>query len=154
MIATPENTLIIIPVYNSYTHLIKLHQEIYKAMPNCNLICVDDGSTDLSLEIIKILRINYISLESNMGKGFALKTGMSYAQENNYQYVITLDSDLQHDPAFLRNFFLVCNKEKADIVIGFRSFSFKNMPFPRVFSNYLTSLILSQKTGKFILLFS
>ncbi|MCL1827652.1 MAG: glycosyltransferase family 2 protein [Candidatus Cloacimonetes bacterium] len=151
MIATLENTLILIPVYNSYQHLIKLHQRIFRASPKCNLFCVNDGSTDLSLEMIKILQINYISFEENRGKGHALKTGFTYAKENNYQFVITLDSDLQHSPAYLRNFFIVQNKEKADMVIGFRSFNIHNMPLTRVMSNYLTSTILSHKTGKLIL---
>jgi len=145
--ATLKNTLIIIPVYNSYRYIQKLYQTINNINPTFHVLFINDGSTDHSLDIIRVLEINHLNIPKNKGKGYALKMGLNYAKFNNYKYVITIDSDLQHDPSFINNFFLTQNKENADLVIGFRKFNFKNMPSERVLSNYLTSLIISEKTG-------
>ena len=147
MKANIENTLIVIPVYNNARYITKLYQKINNIYQNAHLLFINDGSTDRSLEIMQILALNVLDLKKNKGKGFALKTGFEYAKTNKFQYVITMDSDLQHDPNYLPNFFITQNVENADLVIGFRDFSFQNMPFARVFSNAITSSIVSYKTG-------
>ena len=146
-----ENTLIVIPVYNSARYITRLYQKISNIYQNHHLLFINDGSTDRSLEIIKILQLNAIDIKKNKGKGYALKAGFDYAKENNFKFVITIDSDLQHDPCYLPNFFITQNIENADLVIGFRNFSFHNMPFARVMSNTITSSIVSYKTGTHIM---
>jgi glycosyltransferase involved in cell wall biosynthesis len=169
-----KNTLILIPVYNSGKQLKELLKRIRKAIATIceqtrlprlstseqskeslamtgTVLCINDGSRDNSLEVIQDSEVNYISLYRNKGKGHALRIGFDYAKVNDYKYVLTIDSDLQHDPAVIPNFFKTQNKTGADLVIGFRRFSFKNMPFARVLSNTITSKMVSFKTSREIL---
>ena len=116
------NTLILLPVYNSGKHLDKLLKQIIALSKDCNIFCVNDGSTDNSVEIINNNNVKYIDRKINRGKGYSLKEGFIYAKKNGYKYVLTIDSDLQHDPAMIPNFFITQKKENANLVIGFREF--------------------------------
>lgn len=142
-----KNTLIVIPVYNSSSHLSELFDFFKIHNPELSLLCVNDGSTDDSLDIIQKYIVNGISFKENRGKGFVLKTGLKYAKDNGYQFVITIDSDLQHDPSYIKNFIKTQNIENSDLVIGFRKFSLDKMPVARIFSNKITSFIISYLTG-------
>ena len=141
-----SNTLILVPVYNCEKHLDELFTCINKVSKDIHVLCINDGSNDNSLNIIKRNRISYIDLGSNRGKGYALKVGFLHAKRKGYKYIITLDGDMQHDPLYIPNFIQAQNLFEANLVIGFRDFSFKNMPFSRVLSNYITSSIVSYKS--------
>jgi len=149
--ANVRNTLFLIPVYNCALHLSELFLKIFTISQKCHILCINDGSTDNTLEIIKHHSVKYINFENNSGKGYALKVGMQYAKKNGYKFVLTLDGDLQHDPLSIMNFFIAQRREESDLVIGYRPFSFRNMPISRVCSNYLTSCIVSLITKRDIL---
>jgi len=83
-----------------------------------------------------------IKHEKNRGKGDALITGFNYSLKNNYDIIITLDADGQHDPSEIPNF--LKKIDKYDIIIGARDF--KEMPFPRRISNTITTFLLSLRT--------
>jgi len=163
-----KNTLIVIPVYNSESHLEELLLRLLAAPSSMDILCINDGSLDNSLHVIKKHGIKCINLEKNRGKGFALRTGLTYAKNNGYEFVLTMDSDLQHDPSCVPNFLKTQGKESADLVIGFRDFnplricSYRfvfpslgrisgNMPIMRILSNYITSCIVSCMTKQNIL---
>ncbi len=150
-LADKENTIILIPVYNSSLQLDRLLKLLIEEDYKKNILCIDDGSSDNSLSIIEKNQINYISYSVNKGKGYALKKGFNYAIENAYKYALTLDSDLQHDPERIKYFIQTQNQTNADLVLGFRRFNFVNMPFARVLSNYITSFIVSSFCRKTIL---
>jgi len=141
--ANIRNTLFLVPVYNCAIHISELFLRIYSISQKCHILCINDGSTDNTLDIIKRHSVKYIDFEHNKGKGHALQVGMQYAKKNGYKYVLTLDGDLQHDPLCIINFFKAQRKEQSQLVIGYRRFSFRNMPVARVLSNYITSSILS-----------
>ena len=134
--------LIIIPSYNDSNHLPELIRRIQQNANEAILI-VDDGSSipiTLSDESIHILRN-----KTNLGKGGALKNGFAYASEKGYSHVITMDSDLQHDPNKLIDF--IEFDEHYELVCGQRSID-RSMPFHRQLSNKLTSWILSILCGQ------
>jgi glycosyltransferase involved in cell wall biosynthesis len=79
------------------------------------------------------------------GKGSALRDASKKVLEQNYDLVITLDSDLQHDPSEIPNFVLA--SERFDVVIGKRDTSTNRMPVHRFFSNSITSELISLRTG-------
>jgi len=89
----------------------------------------------------------FIQHKENMGKGAALKTGLTYAQDHGYTHAITLDADLQHDPAMLPSFFNLIARYPTSMVVGVRKLTDPNMPFHRMISNNITSLMLSLRTG-------
>jgi dolichol-phosphate mannosyltransferase len=114
----------LIPVYNEQETLLALSDEILKAIhkigPPCEVIWIDDGSSDNSLEIIRELvnqNQNYrcISFEKNCGQSAALAAGINAATG---KYAITLDSDLQNNPMDIVN--MIPYLAQYDMVTGWR----------------------------------
>ncbi len=142
-----NNICAVIPFYNEEDFILEVIKKTLKYVDL--VIAVDDGSTDNSLNLIKKLdNVEIIILDKNYGKGTALKAGFSLAIELDFDTIITLDADLQHDPDFIPAF--IEASKKYEIVIGNRLSNLKTMPFHRVLSNYLTSFLLSVKLRKFI----
>ena len=104
-----KNISIIIPVYNEELSLEKLYLEVKETIGqkfnNHEIIFINDGSTDASSNIIKKISSNdsnviLIDLNRNYGKSDALNEGFKLAQ---YNYIVTLDADLQDDPKEINN---------------------------------------------------
>ena len=109
------------------------------------LILVDDGSTHkVDQYLFDISKILILKNQTNLGKGAALRKGFEKALELGSKYILTLDSDYQHEPKFIPLFLEAL--KRSEFVIGQRNFSFSKMPFMRVLSNTITSKVLSIKT--------
>lgn len=134
----------VIPFFNEEKTIKKVLENVIPKVDK--IILINDGSTDNSLQnIINDKKIILINHSQNLGKGKALKSGFLRSIELNYEFTITLDADYQHDPANIENFLTVISN--YDCVIGSRKHDFSNMPYHRKLSNYLTSKLLSIKTG-------
>lgn len=116
---------LVIPLYNEEESLNPLANEIRKALKTINLsyevIFVDDGSSDNSLKIIKEIcrtdkRFKYVSFQKNYGKSAALQIGF---REATGDVVVTMDADLQDDPAEIGNL-LKKLEEGFDVVSGWK----------------------------------
>ncbi|HSW53817.1 MAG TPA: glycosyltransferase [Ignavibacteriaceae bacterium] len=95
---------IVIPLYNEEESIIPLSHELRKALSRINInyevILIDDGSTDSSLQKLKEItktdnRFRYLSFRKNYGKSAALHIGFKAATGDA---VVTMDADLQDDP--------------------------------------------------------
>jgi glycosyltransferase involved in cell wall biosynthesis len=140
-----ESVCAIIPFYNEKDTLNTVLDETAKFVDY--IIAVNDGSNDyLYLEERKKSFVEVIDLDKNFGKGKALSFGFEKAVSAGYDYVITLDADLQHDPNYIPE--LIYNLKVYDIVVGNRLNNLKGMPLQRRLSNKLTSLLLTIKTGQ------
>lgn len=135
--------LIIVPAYNSNKYINRLLAEI-RNTSDLPILIIDDGSDIPIICSNKFLDTIIIRHENNMGKGIALMTGIKWANNKKYSHVITIDSDLQHSPEYIKQFISI--DHNSDIVIGYREFS-NNMPYHRRLSNYITSKLLSIRTG-------
>ena len=100
-----EKVSIVVPVYNEVANIDPLIEKLGKVLKNCRheIVFVDDGSRDGTLEKIKALRrsnshLDYISLSRNFGHQNALKAGLDHASGD---CVITMDGDLQHPPEMI-----------------------------------------------------
>lgn len=116
----------VIPVFNEDESLPELIESIHQAMAgfesSYELVFVDDGSTDGSFERLRGLeetdpRIRLFSFRHNLGKSPALLCGFHKARG---QYLLTIDADLQDDPANLPRMFEQLRGERVDIVSGWR----------------------------------
>jgi len=115
----------VIPVYNEVESLPQLGRELAAACGRldapCEMIFVDDGSTDGSFEALRKLqagnpRIRLVRLRKNFGQTAALSAGFDRARG---EIVITMDADLQNDPADVP--LLVAKiREGFDIASGWR----------------------------------
>ncbi len=139
-----NKVVLIIPFFNESKTILKVSQ---LAVDKVDLIiAVDDGSTDGASEIIsRMNKVLLIKHPKNLGKGAALKTGFIKSVELNSDITITMDADLQHDPKYLPEF--IQKARSFDVVIGNRMNDISRMPYHRRLSNYLTSYLISVKTG-------
>ncbi len=121
---TPELSLFL-PVFDEEENLRPMHAKIQAALDSlgktAEVIYVDDGSTDKSLEILKELaaaddRVRVISLRRNYGQTAAMSAGIDAAKG---QILIPMDADLQNDPADIRRLLDKLN-EGYDVVSGWR----------------------------------
>ncbi|NLT49966.1 MAG: glycosyltransferase family 2 protein [Ignavibacteria bacterium] len=134
----------VIPFYNEKRFIREIISDLLTVADV--IIAVDDGSEDGSAEEIpENDRIIIITHPTNIGKGAALNSGFRKSIEIETQYTITIDADLQHPVSSIPQMLEKCSN--YDIVIGNRMHSLENMPLPRRLSNFLTSQILTIKTG-------
>lgn len=139
---TAEIICAVIPFYNEENTIGKTIELVSKFAHL--IIAINDGSTDNSGNNIrgseKVIVLNH---KKNFGKGKALRTGFEESIKRNSKYTVTIDADLQHDPAYIPEFIKAINK--YDVVIGNRLHDVTNMPLQRRVSNFLTSFFLSKK---------
>ena len=131
----------VIPALNSAIYLARLLPEVKKHV--ADILVIDDGSTDETKSAAELCGATVIRHKVNRGKGAALKTGFEYALQNDFDIIITLDADCQHDPQYIPNFIEAYQNSGADLIVGSRVKDKADMPRERRFSNWATSHILS-----------
>lgn len=138
-----QDTFVILPAYNEATRIQPVIEDI--AHKGYNLIIVNDGSSDNTLDVIKESKRKYpdnihiFSLIINRGVGVATQTGFDAVFQFNPKYVVSMDSDGQHSPDDLDNVIRPLVSGKAQAVIGVRPL--KDMPFTRNFANSVMNLL-------------
>jgi polyisoprenyl-phosphate glycosyltransferase len=101
---TSQRIAIVVPCFNEEESIAKFVQTTQSAIKKVSgvifeIICINDGSTDGTLEIIRSDKsVRYIDLGYNQGHQAALKAGVDEAYLSNYDAVVCLDADLQHPP--------------------------------------------------------
>lgn len=145
-----EKISIVVPLFNEEESLRPLSEAIKKAMSQYNnnyeVIFVDDGSTDRSGVVLRELcreekRFKYISFQKNYGKSAALHTGFKAA---NGAFVVTMDADLQDDPAEIPNLIRRL-KEGYDLVSGWKKV--RHDPFIKKYSSRLFNWVTGKMSG-------
>lgn len=130
---------IIVPCYNEEQALPFFYQEIDKVSKelkelNFELIFVNDGSKDKTLEVLKEYhkkdkRVRYISFSRNFGKEAAMYAGLEHSKGD---YVTIMDADLQDPPSLLKEMYRLVSEEGYDCV-GTRRVTRKGEPPIRSF---------------------
>lgn len=90
--------LVIMPAWNEEEAIGPTIAEVMAELPEVDLIVVDDGSTDRTVEVAEAAGARVVSLPYNLGVGGAMRCGYTYAQRFGYDQAIQLDADGQHDP--------------------------------------------------------
>jgi len=111
---------VIIPIYNAYDYLRPaMDSAIYQTLRDIEIICVDDGSTDHSLDIIKEYQKNderiRIVTETNAGPAVARNNGINRARG---EYLAFFDADDFLEPTFLEAMYEKAKEGSLDIVIS------------------------------------
>jgi glycosyltransferase involved in cell wall biosynthesis len=123
---TPPKLSIVIPAYNEEESLPELLRSIDRGVGPLDggyeVVVVDDGSTDGTLAALKSLeqtdpRVRIFSFRRNLGKSQALLCGFHHARG---EYVLTMDADLQDDPANFARLYKQLRSHEADVVSGWR----------------------------------
>lgn len=148
-------TLCVIPVFNEYTKLKKLIDQIKKnkfKVFNLQYVFVNNGSTDKSQTLLKKSGIKYLNIKKNKGVGYALMIGYFYAKKYNFNLIVHLAGNGKMDPAQIDRFINLIILKNYDFVSGSRFLegsSKKNNPLIRLILiksfSFLLTFILNKK---------
>ncbi len=134
---------ILIPVYNeekSIKKIIDLVKKVDIGKVNKEIVVVDDGSTDKTLEVLKkIKNIKLIGYNKNIGKGEAIRTAIKHATGD---IIIIQDADLEYDPNDYKALIKPIIEGKAKVVYGSRRLKKENKKHSG-FSFYLGGISLT-----------
>lgn len=136
------NIAVLVPVFNGEKHLPGLLKDIRRYIKD--IIIVDDGSTDKSALLAKQEGAFVIGLERNEGKGAAIRRGIDYLRNKDYDAVIMMDADAQHKPQEIPRFIESFERSQAGIIIGNRMQDASGMPAIRYLTNKTMSKIISR----------
>lgn len=142
---------IVVPIHNEYDSLPKLIEAIAICLQaeglSYEIICVDDGSTDGSTDLLKQLAISRsdlkgVVLRRNYGQTAAMAAGFSHASG---LVIVTLDGDLQNDPADIP---ILLGKldEGYDLVSGWRK-NRQDATLTRLIPSKIANWLIGQVTG-------
>lgn len=113
----------------------------------CDLYVVDDGSTDGTSSVALELGARVIRHSMNLGQGYAFITGVKAIvseTKKDYDYIVYLDADGQHDPKEIPKFIRKAKEEDLDVVVGSRILgsNYHNAPFfRRKFLPFYTAIV-------------
>ena len=145
----PASVALLIPAYKAADSLSRMLPALALKVPAAQILVVDDASADSTASVCASLGITCVSHRLNRGKGRALATGFERLIQKGFTFIVTMDADGQHAIDDLRSFVAALSGHpEAGIVIGARAMRPGKMPLARIFSNRLTSLLLSLFTGQ------
>ena len=113
-----QRVLVVMPAYNEQDSVAAAIAEVRATNPGVDLLVVDDGSVDATARIAEQAGVPVCRLPYNLGVGGAMRAGYRYAVRHDYDVVVQIDADGQHDPRYLPA--LVARLAEADLVIGVR----------------------------------
>lgn len=135
--------LALVPAYNEAEQIEDIVAGAKAYLP---VLLVDDGSTDDTADRATEAGAQVLRQMPNLGKGAALRAGFRWALERDYEAVLTLDADGQHDPDEIPNFLQAHRNSQADLIIGERDFT--QIPPIRRMANTLGRLTFSWALGQ------
>jgi glycosyltransferase involved in cell wall biosynthesis len=113
-------TLVFIPAWNEQASISEVIAGVRKAMPQVDILVVDDGSGDATTRTARENGVLVATLPFNQGLGAALQTGYLYALREGYDFCAHLDADGQHPPPEVARLLAEVEADRADLVIGSR----------------------------------
>ncbi|MBE9031646.1 glycosyltransferase family 2 protein [filamentous cyanobacterium LEGE 11480] len=142
---------VVVPIYNeleSIPHLLDaLSQQLQAAQLSYEILCIDDGSTDGSDQLLKQQAferqdLRVVLLRRNYGQTAAMAAGFSYATG---QVVVTIDGDLQNDPSDIPMLMQILD-EGYDLVSGWRK-NRQDKSVTRVIPSKIANWLIGRVTG-------
>ena len=112
--------LVFIPAWNEQASVAEVIADVRKALPETDVLVVDDGSTDATYSRARAAGAIVAPLPFNQGLGAALQTGYLYALRNDYDVCAHLDADGQHPAEEVARLLEEVMADRADLVIGSR----------------------------------
>lgn len=111
--------LLAIPVFNEAAHLARVLQRAHRRISD--ILVVNDGSTDATSEVLaRQAGVHVIHHPENRGYGQTLADAFDFALRRDYDWLITMDCDEQHEPAAIPDFVAAAQRDHADIISGSR----------------------------------
>jgi dolichol-phosphate mannosyltransferase len=158
-----NNKIILIPVYNEENNIKQIVNSIFSALKNIDILFINGHSSDKTGKITDELARRFSNIKvihENKKEGLASSyiKGFKYAIKKNYNFIIQMDADRQHNPSYIPK--MLDLALSCDIVLASRDLSIKNlfkaMPIRKkasilsnIYANLLTRLNLKDTLSGF-----
>jgi hypothetical protein len=149
--------LIIIPAFNEEARIGEVVRQVLLTASDCDVLVVNDGSRDDTARIARAAGALVVSHPFNLGYGVAIQTGYKYALAKGYDFVVQMDGDGQHDPAFITKVLNPVIAGETDFALGSRFLGAESyepslarrvgMAFFRRLISYLTRTMITDSTS-------
>ncbi len=118
-----ERVLVSLATYNERDNLAPLLAEIRKALPQAEILVIDDNSPDGTGKLADELaasdpRLHVLHRAGKQGLGTAILTAMHYAIDHDFDFHVNMDADFSHHPRYLPD--LLAGMNRCDVMIGSR----------------------------------
>lgn len=152
-----NDVCVVVPTYNNGATLAQVVTDV--RMHGYNVLVVNDGSTDSTLQILEQLQqettpsetsLLTLSYPKNRGKGYALRIAIRHLHEFGYRYAVTIDADGQHSAKDILQFTSDINLHPNTLFIGARGMKHHNMPGKNSFANRFSNFWFAIQTGRFL----
>ena len=143
--------LAVVPAYNEAATLGRVVRAIQERAPQFDIVVINDGSTDATAEIATAAGATVVTAPFNLGIGGAVQAGFLYAMEHDYDYMVQVDGDGQHDPGEIRKLFAAMEENPSlDMICGSRFLVNGDYPAPisRRTGIHIFAFILSRIVGQ------
>ena len=143
--------LVAIPAYNEAATIQKIVGRVRESMPDFDLLVVNDGSRDTTRDILERLDVVTLTHLSNLGYARAIQTAIKYALACDYDTLITLDADGQHNPEQVRALYAESVNHGWDVLIGSRyvgTRDYSHSPLGRRLGMQVFSLLVKLAAGQ------
>jgi glycosyltransferase involved in cell wall biosynthesis len=142
----PRRVAVLIPALNEERAIRGVVESVLAICPN--VIVVDDGSTDRTVECIADLPLTLIRHATPLGKGQGLRDGFRKARELGFDAVVAMDGDGQHLAADIPRLLAAARRHPRHIVIGARIRHRENQPPARRRANAVADWGISWACGR------
>lgn len=133
----------LIPAFNCQTTIARVVRGVLAHVPV--VLVVDDGSSDDTGGEAQRAGAYLLRLETNRGKGEAVRTGLPWLLARPFTHILMLDADGQHDPEDIPKFLALA--DQYDLVVGNRLHTPRAIPAKRFWTNYIGTRALTLMTG-------
>ena len=112
--------MVLIPAYNESANIGDVIHSVRSMYPGYDIVVVNDGSQDDTAARAREAGAKVISHPFNMGYGVTIQTGYKYALHRDYDFLVQIDGDGQHDPASIAGVLAPVLAGEAEFVLGSR----------------------------------
>jgi glycosyltransferase involved in cell wall biosynthesis len=135
-----KKNLCAILCYNNKKTILRIIEEQKKLKKDFDVIFINDGSSDNTIEILQSLKSKVINHKKNLGYGQAVKSAFKYARKKRYNFLAIFPADNQRYTDDLIKMKKIIEKYSFDLILGSKFEILKKIPLHRKLGNLFFSL--------------